>query len=218
MSLPEEVSAHLDGALGSIGGALTADPGAGVRWTPRSQRHLTLAFHGTVPDGSVSDYLAALTAAVSEQAIEPFDVALAGGGSFSGRTLWVGVGDGADRIRELSTLASGAAAEIGWLCDKRAGSRPHLTVARASAHRGPDRRGARRRDEWRRGGTTAPKGAVGQRGPTELAVLDAWARAFAVYRGPVWTAERLQVFESALGEGPGGGPRHTELASVAFGG
>ncbi len=196
-----EASAHLDLALGSIGGSAVADPGPGLRWVPKEQRHVTLAFHGDVPDGAVPGYVEALGAAIGE--IRPFDVALAGGGSFGGRTLWAGVGEGVDGLRALASAAADAAAEAGFRADDRAGGRPHLTLARASASR------TRPRTLPNRGGTRPPL--------ADTTPLGSWAHALAVYRGPVWEVDEVHVVASTLGAGRSGGPLHDAVAVLPLG-
>ncbi len=196
-----EASAHLDLALGALGGPAVSDPGPGLRWVPKEQRHVTLAFHGEVPDGAVPGYAAALGAALAEA--EPFDVALAGGGAFSGRTLWAGVGTGVDGLRALAAAVGEAAAEAGFRADDRAGGRPHLTLARASASRVPPR------GTPSRGGT--------RRRVAEVAPLADWARALAVYRGPAWEVGTVHVVASVLGAGRSGGPLHDDVAVVLLG-
>jgi len=208
--LPDSISSHLDAALGGIGGAFVADPGAGLRWTPRKQRHLTLAFHGNVPDGSVSGYLDALAWALSDAALEPFPVSLAGGGSFSGRTLWAGVGEGARQLQKLSGIVSEAAAEAGFWPDSNAGGRPHVTLARASVHRGEQHRRGNRRG-GRRGGFELDGTDAG------LANLEAWARALAIYRGPMWSVDTVSVVRSELGKGPGSSPLYSVLSALPLG-
>ncbi|ACZ30351.1 2'-5' RNA ligase [Xylanimonas cellulosilytica DSM 15894] len=200
-----EASAHLDLALGAIGGAAVADPGAGLRWIPQEQRHVTVAFHGEVPDGAAPGYVADLEAAVAQ--IEPFDVVLAGGGSFGGRTLWAGVADGVAGLRALSAAAEEAAATAGFRADDRAGGRPHLTLARVSSSRGLPNRGLSNR-----GGPRRPVGRSDGAAP-----LAAWAHALAVYRGPAWTVEAVHVVASVLGAGRSGGPLHDDVAVLALG-
>jgi 2'-5' RNA ligase len=194
-----EASAHLDLALAAIGGPAVADPGRGLRWVPPEQRHVTLSFHGEVPDGAVPDYVAALTAALAGTAA--FEVALAGGGSFGGRTLWAGVADGVAGLRTLASAASDAAGEAGLRAEDRVGGRPHLTLARAGARAAPPPRSRGRRSA-RAGDDGTP--------------LVAWAHALAVYRGPAWTVGAVHVVTSVLGAGRSGGPLHDDVAVVSL--
>jgi 2'-5' RNA ligase len=203
----------LDGALGGISGSLFADPGAGLRWTPRQQRHITLAFHGNVPDGAVPSYLDALNWALSEAAVEPFSVSLAGGGSFGGRTLWAGIGEGEKNLRGLAAVVQEAAAEAGFWPDKHGGARPHVTLARVSNNRGEPQRRSGRRNQTRRS-NTSNHSDIGQNEDTQLTNLAAWARALAIYRGPLWAVANVQVVKSELGKGPSAGPLHTEISTI----
>ncbi|MDR2723114.1 MAG: RNA 2',3'-cyclic phosphodiesterase [Cellulomonadaceae bacterium] len=203
-----EASDHLDLALGGLRGAgvtgdLLADDGPGLRWVPKEQRHITLAFHGAVPDGAVPAYVDALAVALAATggSTGPFDVALAGGGTFGARTLWAGVSDGTDELRHLSRIVEEAAAEAGFRPDEHAGGRPHMTLARASASRGhsPRRSGARGPSSKRQ---------------REAAPLDAWAHALAIYRGPAWPVTAVHLVASQLGQGRSGSPLHTPLAVI----
>jgi 2'-5' RNA ligase len=197
---PESLD-HLDGALGGVGGAAVADPGAGLRWVPREQRHVTLAFHGDVPDGAVDGYVDTLAEVVA--GVRSFDLALAGSGTFGGRTLWVGLGGDVDALRSLARRTDEVADETGVPGADRASGRPHLTVARASASVvGADR--ARDRRRRRRG---EPEGE-----PTSP--FGRWSRALSVYRGPLWTVGEVLVVSSRLGEGRAGGPAHAVVARV----
>jgi len=194
--------AHLDLALGGVGGPAVADPGAGLRWVPRAQRHVTLAFHGEVPDGAVPGYVDALTEVLAATA--PFQLALAGSGTFGGRTLWVGLTEDVDALRALSRRVATAAEDAGIGAADRAGGRPHLTVARASsALVGADRARERRA---RRGRTPSSPGSP----------FAGWARALAVYRGPSWTVDAVHVVHSRLGAGRSGGPAHEDAAVLAL--
>lgn len=195
-------SAHLDLALGGVGGSAVADPGAGLRWVAKEQRHVTVAFHGEVPDGAVPGYVDALAGAVAD--LPPFELELAGGGSFGGRTLWVGVSGALETLRRLAAAVEEAAADAGLPADDRAGGRPHLTVARASASRAG--RGARPGER----GSRRPRG----RADDAASPLAHWARALAVYRGPAWEVAAVHVVASRLGEGRSGGPLHDGVAEI----
>jgi 2'-5' RNA ligase len=199
-------SAHLDLALGGVGGSAVADPGAGLRWVAKEQRHVTLAFHGEVPDGAVPGYVDALRPALA--GLERFELELAGGGSFGGRTLWVGVTGALDALRRLSAVVEDAAAAAGLPADDRVGGRPHLTVARASASRVA--RTARAGER----GSRRPRG----RSDDGLTPLAHWARALAVYRGPAFGVETVHVVASELGAGRSGGPLHDDVAVLHLGG
>jgi 2'-5' RNA ligase len=197
-----EASAHLDLALAGVGGDAL---GPGLRWVPTGQRHVTLVFHGEIPDGAVDGYVEDLAGSLDE--VDPFDLELAGSGSFGGRTLWVGTGGDVERLRELSHTVSRTAAESGVEGAERSGGRPHLTVARASsslvgADRARERR-ARRRD---------PAATV-----TPASPFGSWARALSVYRGPRFTVGEVRVVASRLGAGPGGGPAHDDVAVLPLG-
>ncbi|MDO8144705.1 MULTISPECIES: RNA 2',3'-cyclic phosphodiesterase [unclassified Isoptericola] len=201
---PREALEHLDLALGGVGGGSPTAPAGGPRWVPREQRHVTLAFHGGVPDGAVEDYVAELAAVLEGTAA--FELVLVGSGTFGGRTLWVGVGGDVDRLRSLSRDVSAAAAEAGIHGADRAGGRPHLTVARSSGARvGGDRSGGRR---GRRGAESAEP----------VTPFSRWAHALAVYRGPSWPVRTVHVVASRLGAGRSGGPAHDDVAVLPLAG
>lgn len=194
-----------EAALSSLDLAVAELATSSLRWVPREQRHVTLAFHGEVPDGAVDDYAAELEVELGQ--LGCFEANLAGGGSFGGRTLWTGIGTGAARMRALSEAANQAAACAGIREDFRAGSRPHLTLARARAGQGDGpRRGGR-------GHRARPR--TSERDAASPAIADL-ARALAIYQGPVWLVSEVAVVASQLGAGPHGGPLHRTVASVAI--
>lgn len=195
---------HLELALAGVGGAALADPGRGLRWVAPEQRHVTLVFHGEVPDGAVPDYVEALGTALAD--VPQFALALSGGGTFGGRTLWVGVAGSVDDLRRAGELAQDAAVGAAGLpASDRTSGRPHLTVARATARAAE----GRRRVDGARGGTRGPRGREAEDSP-----LVPWARALAVYRGPSWEVDTVRVVASRLGEGRSGGPLHEDVAVV----
>lgn len=204
-----------------------------LRWTDPDQWHLTLAFYGERPDGSVDDLAGHIAATVG--GVRPLDVHLRGAGSFSGRTLWIGVGGD---TAELRHLMAGCTDEE----DARDRRRAHLTVARSRATerggRGGDRRsggrnpagaggaGGHRAQGGRRAhggrGTQGGRGAYarggrdGSRpaGHPESFLLDDLVRALSVYEGPSWRATEIELVQSWLGEGRSGGPLHEVVATV----
>ena len=121
MPLPAEPAAHLAAAL---------DRDPDPRW------HLTLAFLGEQP--SADPYAEVLPSSA------PFRLALAGAGTFGGRVLWVGVGEGCEALVELAGRVQDACRAAGAELEDRP-YRPHLTVRRGrdldagplSSYRGP---------------------------------------------------------------------------------
>ncbi|MDR0481706.1 MAG: RNA 2',3'-cyclic phosphodiesterase [Cellulomonadaceae bacterium] len=189
---------HLDLALASVGGGYLADSGGAVRWTPREQRHLTLAFLGDVTDGAVPEFLDCLETAI--EGAQPLTLELAGCGVFRESVLFAGVAEaGRADLAALVNRAARAVVEAGLPLDDRVGSRPHVTLARASR-----RAAARRRNH-------------SGHGPDAGALFGDWARALSVYRGPAWTAQDVVVVSSELGAGPEGGPLHQELTRFPLG-
>lgn len=98
---------HLAAALGTA-----HDP----RW------HVTLAFLGQCDPGPVAASLRQVRAA-------PFDLALAGSGTFGGRVLWAGVGPGRAELGALARQVAVACRGAGVVLEDRP-YRPHLTVRR----------------------------------------------------------------------------------------
>lgn len=199
-------SQHLDAALLAVG------LGWPMRVVPAEQHHITLAFYGEVPDGAADDLAAALAqglaAAAWRSGPEPLTLALAGAGCFSGRSLWMGVRDEpAGALRILAEAAGEAATSCGLRLPD--GDRPrfraHLTVARMGAR-------AAARAEQRGGRGRAWQGR--RRGGSEPSPLDALAQALAVYRGPSWEADAVELFSSKLGAGRSGGPLYETAARL----
>jgi len=186
---PEPVLHHLDRALRTVAtGVDTGDRSSPVRWTEAENRHVTAAFFGDVAEALVGELGDVVDAAVA--GVEPFEVHLRGAGVFAHRTLWVGVGGDVDAVRRLSDAVRGAAAALVTRSDDRVRSRPHLTVGRVD----PALR--RSRTRW-----TGP--AHGED------PADALVRALAVYEGPSWLVEDVQLVASQPGAGRGGGPPYT---------
>jgi len=170
---PASVLDHLETALETV----RSGPAGALRWVPRENVHLTLAFYGEVPDGALPDVSASL-AAVARETTGP-QVALSGAGAFSGRTLWVGVGGEVAVVQRLMADATE------MLQDRRddGPSRPHVTVARAgrrarglelapavralSVYRGPSWRA----DELR---LLSSRLGEGHAGAPRYQTLDAW--------------------------------------------
>ena len=113
LRLPAEVAAHADSALAPV---RVAHPGP--RWVPPERWHLTLAFHGEVPDGKVAGLADKLERRVLRHG--PLELRLRGSGHFSRRALWLGVEGDLDRLRSLARDVTADGSPF----------RAHLTVAR----------------------------------------------------------------------------------------
>jgi 2'-5' RNA ligase len=185
LALPPDVQRHLDLAASAL---LADDERRGphpLRWVPMEQRHITLAFYGEVPEGSVPELRGELARSVA--AFAPLHLQLRGAGVFSRRTLWVGV----QEQRE------GAPAESG-----RAGSDGLLTLMAACEGVGAQFGRVERRDR-RRAHVTLARLSVRRPEPDELAGR---AHALSVYAGPPWTATDVDLVSSRPGAGKSGGP------------
>lgn len=117
-------------AIDHLRGALPATAPAGVRWSEPETWHVTLGFHGDVPRGALEDLTDGLAAAAAR--VEPFRIHLAGAGTFSGRTVWVGVGGEVSGLQALVSGVRSAARAVGLPDDARLRARHHVTVARAT--------------------------------------------------------------------------------------
>ena len=102
-----------------------------LRWTPRAQWHLTLAFLGEIDGDALDDgVLPDLTERLARAARRhpPLELALGGSGRFGDRVLWTRV-DPANGPRALAASVSTAARRSGVRVEDRP-YRPHLTLAR----------------------------------------------------------------------------------------
>ena len=119
-----DAARHLEERLRAAGAVLA------VRWVPHENLHITIAFLGHVDESTTASIAAALGADVD---LHEFPFALAGAGAFppSGalRTLWVGVGAGADRLGELYRGVTQRLWSVGIEPERRP-YHPHITVGR----------------------------------------------------------------------------------------
>ena len=122
---PAEVVDDLDAFLEA-----RRDAGEGLRWTPPSQWHLTLAFMAAAPERVVDDLVGRLGEAVERRA--PVGLAIAGGGCFPdvsrARVLWAGV-QGGTALAPLARSVRSACAVVG-AAPEGGPFRAHLTLAR----------------------------------------------------------------------------------------
>lgn len=112
----------------------------GARWRTPEQMHITLRFVGEV----TQDVAADLDAELSRVAAEPFDLALAGAGSFGEghevRAVWAGVED-SEPLRRLAARCETAARRAGVKAEGR-NFKPHVTLAYLRRAADPGRVGA----------------------------------------------------------------------------
>ena len=113
LRLPADVAAHAESALAPV---RVEHPGP--RWVPPERWHLTLAFHGEVPDDKVAGLADKLARRVLRHG--PLELRLRGSGHFSRRALWLGVDGDLDRMRSLARDVTADGSPF----------RAHLTVAR----------------------------------------------------------------------------------------
>ena len=198
---PPDVLDHLDLALASVRGA-PAGLSSAVRWSARETWHLTVAFYGDVPDGAVPGLTADLAQAAA--GTEPYELALRGAGVFSHRTLWAGVGGDLDAQRVLSRVCVEAGEAARGVTDHRPRERPHLTVGRVRPGNRPPRRPSSRPDSRESPAANEDVAAT-------------LVRALAVYEGPRWLVDGLDLVSSQPGAGRGGGPLYERVATFALG-
>ena len=105
-------------------------PRARVSWVGEGRVHLTLVFIGEVDEGRAADVAGVLRPALMGL---PFEIPVHGVGVFpprgSPRVLWVGVGDGRERLMQLEREVRGRLRTAGVAIEDRA-YHPHLTLAR----------------------------------------------------------------------------------------
>ena len=104
-----------------------------VKWINDDDFHVTLKFLGpNVPVVELHKLISALNRACRN--VEQFDLVFEGLGAFpdatNPRTIWIGVADGVDELRDLATRIDVELEKLGYPVEGRAFS-PHLTIARS---------------------------------------------------------------------------------------
>ncbi|WP_427383358.1 RNA 2',3'-cyclic phosphodiesterase [Janibacter sp. G56] len=159
----------------------------GLRWTPSSLWHVTLAFMAEVPQDLIWDVVDGIGEVASAAA--PIPLRLKGAGVFpstdEARVAWMDVHpeavDGLAALTGLALESRRAAHRIG-VSPAEGGYRPHLTLARS-------------------------------RRPFEATT---WLRVMQGYDGPLWSADEVTVFVSHRGEGRGR-PHYEPVAACPLG-
>ena len=173
IDLPPNVRDHLAATLAM------ASPPRTTRnpWIPSMNWHVTLGFFGEQSEGVVDELAEKLTKIAKET--QPFDLSLAGAGTFRHDVCWIGVNDPSDALGPLADKVRQEYATG----NQHAQNRFHVTISRAGRQ----------------------------------ANLAHTMRALSVYQGPAWTVRSLTLYQSNLGEGPGGHPLYTPVITVSLG-
>ncbi|MBW8816533.1 MAG: RNA 2',3'-cyclic phosphodiesterase [Caulobacterales bacterium] len=156
LAIPPEIGRALQARQSGIEGA---------RWRPLEALHVTLRFFGEVREDVARDLDAALMAVGGR----PFEISLAGAGSFADgddiHAVWAGVAESPE-LRRLAEACETAARCAGLKAEKRH-YRPHVTLAYL-----------RRAD---------------------LAEVAAWIQANNLLKSPPITIDRFGLYSSTLG-------------------
>ncbi|PWJ54211.1 2'-5' RNA ligase [Quadrisphaera granulorum] len=105
----------------------------GVRWSPPSRWHVTLAFLGELDDDVVDPLVPLLRWAAASTG--PVRLRLSGAGCFGSSVLWTGVAGDLERLSALAAAVARAARAGGVALEERP-YRPHVTLARATGRGG----------------------------------------------------------------------------------
>jgi 2'-5' RNA ligase len=160
---------------------------AAFRWAAAEQLHVTLAFLASVEDRRLDELVERLERAAARRT--PFETRVAGGGAFPnvGRARVVWAGLELDEQGRTELDRMATGA-------KAAASRAGIAVD-----------GKRFRPHV----TLARLGR-----PSEVS---SWVRLLDAYTGPAWTAERVRLVASHLGEGPRKRPRYEVVEEFELG-
>ncbi|MFE6664569.1 RNA 2',3'-cyclic phosphodiesterase [Streptomyces sp. NPDC057697] len=116
----EELAGELEPALGTY---------PRMRWNRIEDWHITLAFLGELPVGTVP-LLRPVLAGLAADHPRPLRLALRGSGTFDDRVLWSGIDGDLDELHMLAADVRTAVKGCGIAFEDRP-LRPHLTLARA---------------------------------------------------------------------------------------
>lgn len=126
IELSERVRQNVAGVLADLDRI-----GAAVRWVKPENLHLTLKFLGDVEEHRLSDLFAG-----TEEALrggKAFQITFRGLGAFPHlrrpRVFWIGIEQGAERLKTVQQRIESRLAELGFSRDTKAFA-PHLTLGR----------------------------------------------------------------------------------------
>ncbi len=158
IAVPYEAAVSLAAVAGGVPGA---------RWSPAENLHITLRFVGEISETLAED----LDSALGTVSTPPFEVTLAGVGSFGDHAgvtaVWAGV-EASELLTRLRGRCESAARRAGLPPDARAW-KPHVTLAYLSG--------------------------------AEPARVAAWTRAHSLLRLPPFRVDRFGLYSSRLGRG-----------------
>jgi RNA 2',3'-cyclic 3'-phosphodiesterase len=103
-----------------------------ITWVRPPHMHLTLKFLGDVPDTETPDICQVVRLVAAQ--FEPFEITCRGVGAFPNlqnpRTLWIGIEDGADELKQLQAAIDEALKKDLRFAKDQRGFHPHLTIGR----------------------------------------------------------------------------------------
>lgn len=106
---------------------------SGLNCTDPRQAHVTVKFLGNTPPRQVDDLTAALSAAVDDAGVAPFEVTYGGLGVFPSldyiSVVWLGVEDGAEELTSLQAAVEDRTTAMGFDEEDHSFT-PHVTLAR----------------------------------------------------------------------------------------
>jgi 2'-5' RNA ligase len=126
IEISDAVRAEVVGLIEDLAAA-----GDSVKWVEPENLHVTLKFFGDVAGEEIHSLARAVEEVCREH--DPFEIALAGVGAFPHldrpRTLWIGVGQGADGMVALAESLEARFVALGYPAEGRR-FHPHLTLGR----------------------------------------------------------------------------------------
>ncbi len=125
-----EISEPIRAAAEDLVASLSATA-ANVKWVEPHNLHVSLKFLGEVSQREIVDVCRAVERGA--KAIDPFTLEIRGAGAFPTaarpRTVWIGAGEGADKMIVLHDRVETALAELGYREEHRR-FQSHLTIGR----------------------------------------------------------------------------------------
>lgn len=132
LDIPGEVRQEISGAMSRL-----KETGADVKWVRPENLHLTLKFLGKTSRRDLRSVKAFLQGIADSE--EGFSIRLAGMGAFPDsqrpRVIWIGMGEGKDRLAAIASRVESEAVRSGFPQEERPFS-GHLTLGRLRSMKG----------------------------------------------------------------------------------